>query len=249
MAKNKDKKKGAEKEKGSVFLSGLLILLIILILLGGFAMFVKFDVAKIGSKVMTPILEDVPVLKYILPDPIDVEEKEVNYPYKTMAEAIEEISKLKRKNDKLKKENDDIQDKVDRLKKENKKLLELEKKMDEFEKQKAEYERDVVFSKEAPEISEYQKYYEQINPERAEELYKQVLVQISAEEEAKELANTYAKMDPGAAAAALEKLENNLGLVCDVLLSMTEKNRAAIMDEMSADFAAKVTKKIYETTN
>jgi flagellar motility protein MotE (MotC chaperone) len=75
------------------------------------------------------------------------------------------------------------------------------------------------------------------------------LVQISAEEEAKELANTYAKMDPGAAAAALEKLENNLGLVCDVLLSMTEKNRAAIMDEMSADFAAKVTKKIYETTN
>ena len=56
-------------------------------------------------------------------------------------------------------------------------------------------------------------------------------------------------MDPGAAAQALEKLENSLGLVCDILLTMTEKNRAAIMDEMNAEFAAKVTKKIYETTN
>lgn len=249
MATKNDKKNDKGKESGSVFLSGVLILLIVLILLGGFAMFVKFDVAKVGSKVMTPILEDVPVLKYILPDPIDVEDKEVNYPYKTMAEAIDEISKLKNKNDKLKKENDDIQDKVDQLTKENKKLLELEKEMDDFEKRKAEYEKEIVFGEGALDISEYQKYYEQIDPERAEQLYKQVRVQIAAEEEAQELANTYAKMDPGAAAAALEKLENSLALVCDVLLSMTEKNRAAIMDEMSAEFAAKVTKKIYEATN
>ena len=55
-------------------------------------------------------------------------------------------------------------------------------------------------------------------------------------------------MDAGAAADALEKLENSMGLVCDILLTMTEKNRAAIMNEMSADFAAKVTKKIYDTT-
>lgn len=247
MAKNKDKNK--EKDKGSVVLSAILILLIILILLGGFAMFVKFDVAKFGSKVMTPIFEDVPVIKYILPDPIDVKDKEVNYPYKTMAEAIEEITKLKNKNDKLKKENADIQDKVDQLTKENKKLQKFESEMMDFEKRKAEYEKEIVFGDDAVDISEYQKYYEQIDPERAEELYKQVMVQIAADEEAKKLSNTYAKMDPGAAAQALEKLDNSLGLVCDILLSMTEKNRAAIMDEMSSDFAAKVTKKIYEATN
>ena len=249
MADKKDKKKDKDTDKGGAVLTGILILLIILILLGGFVLFVKFDIAQFGSKVMTPIFEDVPVIKYILPDPIDVKEEKVTYPYKTMAEAVEEISNLQAKNDKLKKENDDIQDKVDRLTKDNKKLSKLQEELNTFEKNKAAYEKEVVFGEDAIDISEYQKYYEQIDPERAEELYKQVLVQLAADEEAKELANTYAKMDPGAAAQALEKLENSLGLVCDILLTMTEKNRAAIMDEMNAEFAAKVTKKIYETTN
>ena len=77
MAK-KDKKnnkynKNNKVDKAGIALTAVLILLIILILLGGFALFVKFDIGQFGSKVMTPILEDVPVLKYILPDPIDVE--------------------------------------------------------------------------------------------------------------------------------------------------------------------------------
>lgn len=250
MADKKDKINNKKDEDGGgIILTSILILLIILILLGGFALFVKFDIAGFGSKVMTPIFEDVPVIKYILPDPIDSDNDKVNYPYKTMSEAVEEISKLKIKNDKLKKENDDIQDKVDQLTKENEKLSKLKKEYDTFEKNKAEYEKEVVFGDDAIDISEYQKYYEQIDPERAEQLYKQVLVQLAADEEAQELANTYAKMDPGQAAQALEKLENSLGLVCDVLLSMTEKNRAAIMDEMTPEFAAKVTKKIYEATN
>ena len=48
---------------------------------------------------MTPILEDVPVLKYILPDPIDVVNDDVKYPYDSMEEAILDITKLK--NEKL----------------------------------------------------------------------------------------------------------------------------------------------------
>lgn len=252
MAKNKDKNKNKNKakiDKGGVALIIILILLLILILLGGFALFVKFDIGQFGSKVMTPILEDVSVLKYILPDPIDIESNEVRYPYKNMDEAISEISKLKSENNKLKKKNDDIQDKVDKLNKELKRLSKIEKEYVGFEDQKAQYEREVVFGESALDITEYQKYYEQIDPERAEELYKQVLVQLSADEEAKKLSNTYAKMDTGSAADALEKLENSMGLVCDILLSMTEKNRAAIMNEMSPEFAAKVTKKIYDKTN
>ena len=71
-------------------------------LLGGFALFVKFDIGQFGSKVMTPILEDVPVLKYILPDPIDVEGAIEKYPYDSMEEAILEITKLKNNEDDLK---------------------------------------------------------------------------------------------------------------------------------------------------
>ena len=248
MAKNKKNDKNKKVDKAGIALTIALIILINLILLGGFALFVKFDIGQFGSKVMTPILEDVPVLKYILPDPIDVVNDDVKYPYDSMEEAILDITKLKNENNKLKKENDDIQDKVDNLKSEIKRLRKFEEEYTSFEEQKAEYEKEVVFGENALNITEYQKYYEQIDPERAEELYKQVLVQVSADEEAKKLANTYAKMDAGAAADALEKLENSMGLVCDILLTMTEKNRAAIMNEMSADFAAKVTKKIYDTT-
>ena len=130
----------------------------------------------------------------------------------------------------------------------NTKLKKYKEEQEAFEAKVKEYENEVVFGESAPDISEYQKYYEQIDPERAEELYKQVVTKIQGAEKAKELANTISKMDPGAAAAALEKLNDSIALVCDVLLDMSEKNRAAIMDEMSPEFAAKVTKKIYSET-
>ena len=247
--KDKNNKKKEPKDKGQIALNIIFVLLLIVILLGGFALCVKFNVAGLGSDVMRPILEDVPVLKHILPE--DLEEDVDVYedsPYNTLEEAIDDIQKLQKQNDKLKKENADIKSKVEDLTKENTKLKKYEQEQVAFDKQVKEYEEEVVFGESAPDITEYQKYYESIDPERAEELYKQVLTKLSGDEQAKELANTISKMDPGAAAAALEKLDDSIALVCDVLLDMTEKNRAAIMDEMSPEFAAKVTKKIYSET-
>ena len=234
------------REKGAIVTTVILILLMIIIILGAFALFVKFDVAGFGSKIMRPILKDAPVVKMILPD--EIEEPNNTSPYKTLDEAVFDIKKLQLEIDKLKKENADNKSKVEDLTKENAKLKKLEMSQEEIEAKIKAYENEVVFGENALDITQYQKYYEQIDPERAEELYKQVIYKVSAKEKAKELANTYAKMDPGAAAAALEELDDNIALVCDVLLDMTEKNRAAIMDEMSAPFAAKVTKRIYSQT-
>lgn len=38
-----------------------------------------------------------------------------------------------------------------------------------------EFDEKVVFNKKAPDISEYEKYYQQIEPENAEDIYKQVI--------------------------------------------------------------------------
>ncbi|MBE5934349.1 MAG: hypothetical protein E7262_00980 [Lachnospiraceae bacterium] len=250
MAKQDNKKGKGKKEKktkGDIITTIILILLMIIIILGAFALVVKYDIAGFGSNVMRPILKDVPVLKVILPEE-EKEETDSNYPYKTLDEAVVDIQKMQYEIDKLKKENADNKNKVEDLTKENSKLKKIEKEIEAFESRVKDYENEVVFGENALDISEYQKYYEQIDPERAEELYKQVIFKVSAEEKAKQLSNTYSKMDAGAAAAALEELDDSIALVCDVLLDMSEKNRAAIMDEMTPEFAAKVTKRIYSQT-
>ncbi len=46
-----------------------------------------------------------------------------------------------------------------------------------FEEEKAKFYKEVVFSDQAPDINEYKKYYESIDPQNAENLYKQVVEQ------------------------------------------------------------------------
>ena len=239
---NKNGKNKKKEFKGNTIVNIILGISLSVIILAGFCAFIYFDVGGFGSGVFAPVAKNWPIIKNILPETIE-EEKE--YPYDNMAEAVETIQELQKKIDKLQKENDDISIEVDELEKENKKLKEFESQQVEFEKLKAEFEEEIVFGEDAIDTSEYLKFYESIEPEKAEELYKQVISEENASEEIADLASTYAKMDPGAAASALEALGDDVTMVCDILTIMSQKNRAAIMDEMSAEFVAKVTQKIY----
>ena len=64
------------------------------------------------------------------------------------------------------------------------------------------------------------------------------------DEKIKEQADRYAKMEPAAAADALQVMTGDLDIVADILMSMSTKNAAAIMNEMDPDFCAKITKKM-----
>ncbi|MCR5607771.1 MAG: hypothetical protein K6G26_01745 [Lachnospiraceae bacterium] len=247
MGKKDDKKKNDDETltKGGVILNIILSVLIALIVLLGFIAMVKLDINDFGSNVMRPLIKDWPVINKILPKEEYRDEEVKDYPYETMDEACEVIKELQKKIDKLQKENDDINTKVNNLNKENKKLKEYETDYKEFVKLKEEFEQEVVFSSDAPDITEYKKYYESIEPENAERLYKQVVEKTDADQEIVELANTYAKMEPANAAKALEEADESIGMVCKILTIMAQKNRAEIMDEMTPAFAAKVTAKIY----
>ena len=250
MGKKDDKEKKQKKDddnltKGGIILNIILSVLLALIILLGFLVFVKLDIGGFGNNVLRPVIEDWPVVNKILPKEEYKDEEVKEYPYETVEEACEVISELQAKIDKLQQENDDINTKVNNLKKENKKLKEYETDYKEFVKLKEEFEQEVVFSSDAPDITEYQKYYESIEPENAEKLYKQVVEKTNADQEIVDLANTYAKMEPANAAKALEEAGESISMVCKILTIMTQKNRAAIMDEMTPAFAAKVTAKIY----
>lgn len=56
-----------------------------------------------------------------------------------------------------------------------------------------EFDKNVVFAEAAPDIEEYKKYYEEINPATAEEIYRQVVEQIQYDAAIVEYANIYRK--------------------------------------------------------
>lgn len=233
---------------GSKILSIIITLLIVLILLGVFITCIKLDIGGIGNKVLRPIIKDVPVINKILPKATDEQlALENNYSFDNLSDAVERIKQLEIANDKLVQENNSLTDKSGEYIDEINRLKIFETQQLEYEANVKKFNEDVVFNENAPDVEEYKNYYEQIEPENAQEIYRQVIEQLQSEETVVSLALTYSKMDPSAAAKALET-NDNLTLVCEILTNMSEKSMAAIMDEMSSEYAAKVTNKIKSTS-
>lgn len=241
MAK-KDEVMDIEEKKGSKLVTMLIALIIITLWLGMFALCIKLDVGGFGSSVMYPIFKDVPIINKILPDEVATEDE--GYPYKSLAEAINYIKELEKEIKNLKDSASadaekiaDLQAEIDRLKAfEESQLL--------FEKQKEEYYAEVVFGDNAIDYENYKKYYEQINPEYAEVLYKQVLEKYLYDERYKDLADAYATMKPKKAAAALYEMTGNLETVVTILQNMDVEARAKVLDALSdidAVFCGKIT--------
>ena len=107
--------------------------------------------------------------------------------------------------------------------------------------EKEKFYEEVVFSDKAPDINEYKTYYESIDPENAEVLYKQVVEQITYDDEVQDYAKTYSQMKPKEAAAIFDTMTDNLGLVSDILMCMGAQARADILGKMNAETAAKLT--------
>ena len=245
MAKKKKAVDGVEIEekKGNKLVTVLIAILIIALWLGMFILCIKLDVGGFGSSVMTPIFKDVPIINKILPDE-KVDEEDEQYPYKSLAEAINYIKELEKEiktlNDNAAADAETIAD----LKAEIERLKIFEENQLEFEKQKEEYYNEVVFGDSAIDYEIYKQYYEEISPEYAEVLYKQVLEKYMYDERYRDLADAYSEMKPKKAAAALYEMTGNLETVVSILQNMEVEPRAAILEALSdidAVFCAKIT--------
>ncbi|MBQ2982364.1 MAG: hypothetical protein IJD58_09650 [Lachnospiraceae bacterium] len=241
MAKN-DELIDIEEKKGNKFITLLIALIIIVLWLGMFALCIKLDVGGFGSSVMYPIFKNVPVINKILPDKTVDEEEE--YPYNSLAEAINYIKDLEKEIKNLKDSADADAEKIADLQAEIDRLKAFEESQLAFEKQKEQYYNEVVFGDNAIDYEYYKQYYEQISPEYAEVLYKQVLEKYLYDERYKDLADAYATMKPKKAAAALYEMTGNLETVVAILQNMEMEARAKILDALSdtdAVFCAKIT--------
>lgn len=251
LAKKKTKEDGTENDGEEEKISskiGLVIvtILIILIWLGIIALLIKTDVGGFGSSVLSPVLKDVPYLNRILPSTEEnvSEDSQTTeaYPYDSLNDAIARIKELEKQLDdaNAEKQQDesqiaDLQGQVDNLSqyKENEAV---------FEQEKEKFYEEVVFSDNAPDISNYKEYYESIDPANAEVLYKQVVEQLTYDSEVEDYAKTYSSMKPKEAAAIFNTMTDNLELVADILQAMDTQSRANVLGKMDSNTAAQVTK-------
>lgn len=247
MAKKKKAKNNLENEeieksgsKAGVF---LVVLLFVLIWIAILAFCIRWDVGGFGSGVLQPVLKDVPVLNKILPDTDDSSlVTDDKYPYTTLSDAISRIKELELELQKAQETSSTGENKTQELQTEVDRLKQFENNQAEFQQTKEKFYQEVIYNDKAPDIKEYKKYYEAIDPENAEQLYKQVVKDITYSEQVTEYASAYSSMKPAQAAGIIEAMTDNLDLAAEILEAMDSEARGKILGAMKPDVAAKLTK-------
>ncbi|MCI5711993.1 MAG: hypothetical protein PUB46_08015 [Lachnospiraceae bacterium] len=243
LAKKEGDYEEENEEGGGKVAIVFVTIIIVVIWLAILALLIKMDVGGFGSTVLAPILKDVPYVNKILPeseeDALSTEDTE--YPYQTLDEAVAYIKELEVELQMAQEGKADDAAYVEELESQVEKLQQYEQNEADFEKQKADFYEEVVFNDNAPDISEYQKYYESIDPANAEELYKQVVAEEAVNKEIEDYISTYSQMKPKEAAAIFDTMTDNLELVAKILDGMDAQSAANILGKMNSDTAAKVT--------
>lgn len=239
------KVKNDEEKAGEKLLSAVLIFMIIIVWLAAMIVLIKLDVGHFGSRILRPVLKDVPVVNMILPAATDDEAaNETSLPYKNLADALAQIEVL---NATVETDQEKIQTMTEQLQEKDNEIARLkafEEDQERFSELKNEFYNEVVYGNSAPDADTYIEWYESIDADAAEEIYRQVVAKEAASSGIKELATTYAEMEPAAAAKILETMSGNLDTVTKIMKEMSSSDRAEIMAQMDPNFAANITKKL-----
>ena len=232
-----------EEEEGSSskLAVALVTLVIIIVWLAILVLLIKWDVGGFGSTVMRPLLKDIPYVNRILPDSEDDLSTEEEYPYKNMDEAVAYIKELEQELAQAQQGSSENSAYIADLEAQSQKLKEYEANEAAFEEEKEKFYNEVVFSDQAPDIEQYKEYYESIDPDNAELLYKQVVEQQQTDSKISDYVKGYSQMKPKEAAAIFDTMTDNLNLVAQILENMDAQSRADILGKMNSDTAAKVT--------
>lgn len=232
-----------EESVGSKIAVFFVSLIIIIIWLAIIVLLIKWDVGGFGSTVLGPLLKDVPYVNRVLPDSVTATEstEDAAYAFDDMDAAVARIRELEIELYEAQNASSSNAQYIGELESQAAELAQYKQKEAEFEAIRQKFYEEVVFSDTAPDIDEYKKYYESIDPANAEMIYRQVVEQTAKNEELEDYVKTYSSMKPKEAAAMFDTMTDNLNLVADILESMDAQSRADILGKMNAETAAKVT--------
>lgn len=240
----KDKKSKGENEGGKITLV-LIVVLIVTTWLSVMALLIKCDVGGFGSEVLRPVFKNVPIIKEILPPASDEEvAKESDYPYNTLESALAKITELEASNASKDAEIKGLNDKNDEMSSEIERLKTFEDEQKSFEEEKNKFYDEIVYGETAPSTDTYIEWYNSIDKEYAEEIYREIIEKGEADKEIRDLAISYESMSPEAAAKILQAMDNDMDMVALIMNNMDTKAQGLILEAMDPEFAASVTKKL-----
>lgn len=229
-----------ESGTGSAILVTFFIILVWIAIL---CLLIKLDVGGFGSNVLRPILKDVPVLSWILPEDHETEttDEEAYGGYTSLRDAVDQILILEQQLEQLQTVNSADAEELERLRAELERLQSFENDYLEFEKIKNEFYQEVVYAANGPGVDAYIKYYESMDPTTAEAIYARVIAEQAQDLEMSSYASAYSSMKPKQAADIFEAMDD-LELVAKILGQMSAEERGAIMGVMTPEFAGRLTR-------
>ena len=245
--KDKKGKKGKDEEgdededkKGGGFVVALVTILVVIIWLAIFALLIKTDVGGFGSTVMYPILKNVPYLNKILPEVEEYAQEDSAYQFATMDEAVARIKELEAQLKAAQDQSTTAAATLADLQAQAAELQTYKENEAKFEQEKQQFYEDIVYNDKA-DTSNYRQYYEEIEPDNAEAIYRQVVQQDEADSKISDYAKTYSSMKASQAASIFNTMTDNLDLVAKILNAMSASQRGAILGAMNAQTAAQLT--------
>ncbi|MBO6215322.1 MAG: hypothetical protein J6N76_07285 [Lachnospiraceae bacterium] len=233
---------GEEESEGGTGLVIVAAILIFLVWIAIFALLIKMDVAGIGSTILYPVLKDVPYVNMILPEVEGYAEEDAAYQFDTVDAAVVRIKELEAQLAAANDQSGTDSAYIEQLQAESEQLAIYKANEAAFSEEKLKFYEEVVFSDQAPDINEYKEYYESIEPEAAERIYRQVLEQQGLSDELTDYVLAYSSMKPKEAAEIFNNMTDNLRLVAKILGAMDADARGDILQEMDVETAAAVTK-------
>lgn len=239
--------KGIKQNDGgaSKGLGVLIVVLIVITWLSVMALLIKCDVGGFGSEVLRPVFKDVPVIRAILPDASDEEvANESDYPYDNLADALAQIEVLDAANASKDAEIAALNDRIAEQDAEITRLSTSLEEQEAFEEKKNEFYDEIVYGESAPDADTYIEWYNELDAEHAEEIYREILSARQADQEILDLAAAYESMDAKDAAEILESMSTDMDTVALIMNNMSTEAQGKILAEMEPAFAASVTKKL-----
>ena len=236
----KDKENGGNKGIGII-----MVVLIITTWLSVMALLIKCDVGGFGTEVLRPVFKDVPIIKEILPEATDEEIiKESGYPYTNLKDALDRIAVLEASVGSKEAEIVRLTDQVTELQAEVSRLSVYEEEQENFETKKTEFFNEIVYGENAPDTDIYVEWYNELDPEYAEQVYREIVAANTNDQQIIDLAKAYESMDPKDAAEILETMKYDLDTVALIMNNMSSESQGKILAEMDPEYAASVTKKL-----
>lgn len=221
----KDRKKGKKKKHG------IIPLLLIAVIVGALVAIFGFNAGNIREKYFRPILQNVPVVKNLLPE----QTEDDAYAMLSKNELINENKALLAENEKLNSDIDALNNSIDSLNTEMIRLREIESQQLQYRAEKDEFDRMIAMN----DPDAYSAFYESVDPENAERLYQEAIQSGENDKELKQYVQTFEGMKKSAAAKVLgEMIGSDMDLVVRILNNISSEQRGNILAEMDPKDAA-----------